>query len=96
MAQAWIKEVAIADVVESKAYFLSNKGPMGYYSFYSEWMSGKRGWSSKPGIAVQFFGTDQFKAELSKHPDWVALEIPADADKRWRARKPVPNYRKRK
>lgn len=59
-------------------------------------LSGKSCWSQKPGLAREFYGDDQFKKVLADHPEFRAVTIPADAAKRWRARKAVRGSWRRK
>ncbi len=70
---------------------------MGSTLFWCRYLSGKEQWSSKPGIAIRFVGDAAFVKKLSEYNgQLVAIEVPSDADKRWRARKPVLFQRKRK
>lgn len=59
--------------------------------FYSRGLNGKNLWSVKPGIAIQAYGGEQLVTTFAKNKakgiELVAIEVPADADKRWRARK---------
>lgn len=91
MARDWIKPVAVADVQNGKLYFvgLKPKWKYGVWQFWSEYLNGKTGWSIKPGIAMQCKGGDKLRKLLTeKASDGViAIEVPKDADKRWRARK---------
>jgi hypothetical protein len=98
MAQRWIKEIAPDELRPEKSYFIAQKfGIHGNcYAFYSQGLKGKRSFTSKPGIALRYAGGDELRAILEKHPELVFLEVPADADKRWRARKPVRSWMRRK
>jgi len=87
---SWIKEVPIDQLVEGKAYFLAKKWEthMGFsYLFHSRLLSGKEQLSCKPGIAIHCIANDKLRKILIERPNYVAIEIPADADKRWKARK---------
>lgn len=100
MAQPWIIEVPAAKLDPRKEYFLANRHehPPGRfnYAFYSRGLNGKTMWSSKPGIAMRFDGGEKLKAFLAEHTFCTALEIPKDAATRWKARKRVPSWRRRK
>lgn len=88
MVQKWIKPVESADVVDGKDYFVAARprNSMQGYSFQSIGLNGKVCFSSKPGIAMWFKGGDALREQLEKLPTLVALEIPADAHTRWKAR----------
>lgn len=93
MSQPWIVEVPLDKLDPSKDYFVarrwldSNKRPC--YEFYSRLLNGKDTWSGKPGIAIRYPGKPELKAAILKnsHVELIAVEVPSDADKRWRARK---------
>lgn len=99
MAQPWIKVVALDALDPAKSYFISlrhhDAHGRPHYTFYSSYLSGRTTWSTKPGIAIQYQGGDTLRNDILKnnHLDLVALEVPADADKRWKARKPVRRFR---
>lgn len=88
MTQSWIKVVPLGRIENDKEYFLA-KPPHGDYppsSFYSSDINGKTIISGKPGIAIRF-SADTTRQHLTAHPETlIALEVPADADKRWRRR----------
>ena len=90
MPRDWIKPVAAADVQDGKLYFvgLKPKWKYGAWEFWSEGLNGKQRWSIKPGIAMKCVGSDKLRALLAeKAADGVmAIEVPKDAEKRWRAR----------
>lgn len=76
---------------------------MTHRDFYSTWGNGTAAWSGKPGIAERFPGNDKLRDYIERFEannktaihQWprgtriVALEVPADADKRWKRRKVV-------
>ncbi len=90
MSQSWIEEVDISSIEDDQAYFLAKKweSSMGVanYLFLSKLLNGKQKFSSKPGIAIRAICNDNFRKILAEHPNYVALKIPMDADKRWKAR----------
>ena len=89
--QAWIEIVAPKDIDPSGTYFFGKKIGCGIHEgvmFYSRLLSGKCQWSHKAGIALRFAGNDMIEM-LAKYPERVAIKVPADADKRWKRRKPV-------
>lgn len=45
--------------------------------------------SYKPGIATHVIGNDKLRKILREQSNHVAIEIPADADRRWKRRKPA-------
>lgn len=102
MPQAWIVECPPEKLSPDKVYFLARRWVTcgsKHYDFYLEWGNGTNKWGGKPSIAVRFRGNDAFKKILSQQKDFVALEVPADADKRWKARtrpkfNPFKNRRK--
>lgn len=86
--RSWIKEVLPCQIEDGKLYFIATRhNSPGSYSFYSRGLNGKKSWSVKPGIAIRFTGGAPLVAELAKNQNLVALEVPVDADKRWKARK---------
>lgn len=73
------------DVVNGRLYFICTKLPMGVTEYYSEWKNGKKAFSSKPGIALQYEGCDKLR-DLVEAGKFFLVEVPSDADKRWRRR----------
>ena len=92
---SWIKEVPVAEIVEAKSYFIARKWIAGNsrtpsYLFHSRLLNGKSDWTCKPGIGIRYVGGAALKEELSKDRGdviLVAIEVPSDASKRWKARK---------
>lgn len=86
----WIKSVAAGDVENGKLYFigLKPKWKYGGWQFWGEWLNGKQKWTVKPGIAVQCTGGDKLRELLTQKAaeGVMAVEVPKDADRRWRAR----------
>ena len=87
---SWVIRVATPDIDESTEYFLAKQvgraGVGGYY-FVAQDIKGKFLWSQKPGIALWVLGNEKLHAFLKDHPEAFAVQIPGDADKRWRRRK---------
>lgn len=90
MPEAFPVIVPVEETKPEKAYFIARGSP-GRMMFYSRYLSGKHAWSVKPGIAIQAYGGEQLVKTFEKNKangiELVAVEVPADADKRWRARK---------
>lgn len=92
---SWIKEVPVAEIVEAKTYFIARKWIPGNshtpsYLFHSRLLNGKSDWTSKPGIGIHYVGGAALMEELLKDRGevvLVAIEVPADASKRWKARR---------
>lgn len=85
---SWQKEVAVSDIAESGEYFIANFSDFNghrSYNYISRGLNGKAIWSCKPGIAIRFPGKQAYDY-ITSHPIHVALEIPKDADRRWKAR----------
>jgi hypothetical protein len=82
--------VSVAETKPDQLYFIA-RGRPGRFMFYSRYLSGKCAWSVKPGIAIQAYGGEQLVKTFEKNKangiELVAVEVPADASKRWRARK---------
>ena len=85
----WIKPVPLNEVQDGTLYFigLPPQWKYGTWAFWSEWLNGKRAWSEKPGIALQYEGGDGLRKLLKERGDVMAVEVPKDADKRWRKRR---------
>lgn len=85
----WVKTVEVDDVQDGKTYFIGRRlesNAVGQL-FWSRPLRGKDQWTVKPGIALRYTGDDDFREVLRKNPIAVAIEVPANADRRWRARK---------
>lgn len=91
--QAWIKFIPREQLVEGEVYFIGrHRNPGDPYhegcTFLGRGLNGKTMWTEKPGIAIKAVCDDAFRAVLDEDPAYKAVAIPADADKRWKARKP--------
>lgn len=87
-AMSWIKEVPVSEIDPLKHYFIAMHAGVGSTWFWCQYLSGKEAWASKPGIAIRFHGGPAFVAEIEKKGGKIfAVEVPSDADNRWRARK---------
>lgn len=89
MRPKWAKIVKPKDIKKGKLYFLSmvqKPGSMTPQLLWAEGKDGKRIWSEKPGIAIKCKGGSAFKAFMEKDELLVAIEVPKNADRRWRAR----------
>ena len=80
------------DAVELEDYFVGRRRNVGdpYHEtcdFLCRGLDGKQFWGHKPGIAMRLELDDGLRTLLNNHSDWTLVAIPADADKRWRARK---------
>lgn len=84
--QSWVKIVPTAEVKDGAQYFIGKIVGPGVW-LHARGLNGKLQWSEKPGIAIRCEGSDKFRAYLAENTGCVAVEVPADADKRWRARK---------
>lgn len=85
-----LKEVPVEETSPDKAYFIAvPNGPRGAHWYWSRMLNGKEQWTVKAGIAIQYYGgenlVEMFRKNASK--TLIALEVPDDADKRWKARK---------
>ena len=87
----WIKEVEAGAVNEDETYFIARRPrtAMAPYLFYAKDIKGKAILSEKPGIADRIVGNEKLRAVLRERSDLVAVEVPIDADKRWKRRKRV-------
>lgn len=86
----WIKQIPVEQTSKDKLYFLARSYNNGNsFDFWSKYLNGTETWSVKPGIAVRFYGGEQLVKTFAKNPGvpLVAIEVPADADSRWRKRK---------
>lgn len=93
MSHSWIVETPLDKLDPAKTYFITrrwkdtNDNP--HYSFYCCGLNGKETWAGKPGIAIRYVGSPGLRDAILKnsHIDLIAVEVPIDADKRWKARK---------
>lgn len=87
---SWQKIIPNDELVDGMAYYLTIayelNGIVVQWMYWSSPKSGKQGWSTKPGIAINIICGDKLRECLSKNPNWHAIEIPKDANKRWRRR----------
>jgi hypothetical protein len=91
--QSWIKFVPVDKIVKGKEYFIGRHRNQGdpffeHCDLLGRGLNGKVQWTQKPGIAL-CVSDDTLLDYLKKSPDFKAVEIPADAAKRWKARTPV-------
>lgn len=90
MSNAFPVVVPVEETKPDRLYFIARGSP-GRFMYYSRYLSGKHAWSVKPGIAIQCYGGEQLVTTFAKNKakgiDLVAIEVPADAATRWRARK---------
>jgi hypothetical protein len=84
----WVKPVECHEIVDDVAYFLALRPvtDMGQWMFYAELKSGKRQFSLKPGLAIKFLGSEKLRCTLKDSPDLCAVEVPPNADRKWRSR----------
>lgn len=85
----WIKEVPRDAIVDGSPYFLARKHSSEYHTSYmyvSRDIKGRTLLSVKPGIAIRFTSAASIAELLSKYPEFVVIEVPKDADKRWKRR----------
>ena len=91
--QVWIKFCPDSEIVEGKEYFIGrHRNPGNQYlescDFLGRGLNKKVLWTQKPGIAIRAVGGEALREYLKRDARFKAVEIPEDADKRWRARKP--------
>ena len=82
---SWVKQVPADALAEGVRYFIGKTNWVGCYMFVSRDIKGRGVWSVKPGIAVRFTAREA-REFLAEHPDSVVIEIPKDADRRWKRR----------
>jgi hypothetical protein len=85
----WVKSVEYHEIVDDVAYFLALRPvtEMGQWMFYSELKNGKRQFSLKPGLAIKFIGSEKLRCTLKDRPELCAVEVPPNADRKWRSRR---------
>lgn len=88
----WEKVVALAQIEDGKQYFLSRQKVVEQAPryFYARDINGKTVMSTKPGISIRF-SAEEILEILKTHEGkgLQAVEVPGDADKRWKRRKKV-------
>lgn len=95
--QTWIRVVTSAEAKAGVKYFIGKHLNPGHpyheqMLFLSRGLNRKLCWSGKPGIALVFEGGQAREEALHQSNEKfqaVLVEVPADADRRWRARAPV-------
>ena len=88
--QSWAKIVPIGEIKDGQHYFVGKVFGGGVYAgleFHVRGLNKKLMWGGKPGIAVRYEGSANFREYMAKSTDCVAVEVPTDADTRWKARK---------
>lgn len=96
MPAAWIKVIPVAQLDPKKDYFIgiirgSEERPC--YEFWSRCLNNAKQFTSKPGIALRYAGDEGLRTLLDNDARLVAIEVPANAARRWTARKPVMRRR---
>lgn len=84
----WLVETPLSKIKPDGRYMLATR-PMhkgGSIQFWCEYLNGKRDWSVKPGIALVWAGKD-IKAGGVINNRVMAVEVPAQSARMWRARK---------
>lgn len=88
--QSWAKVVPAEAVKDGQAYFVGKMLGTGIHAaleFHVRGLDKKLRWGGKPGIAVQYAGSANLRDYLTKNVGCVAVEVPANAAARWKARK---------
>ena len=87
----WCVPVPVGETTEDKTYFIGRKYG-NTYMFWSCGLNSKESFTTKPGIAIRFVGGHKLERVFyaNPHVQLVAIEVPHDADKRWKARKKQP------
>lgn len=96
----WNKVIASPDDISpDKTYFVARQ--CSYLPNQETWMylsrplKGPKQWATKPGIAIRYRGSPKLaewmkrSAHEIEQKRLVAIEVPADANTRWKARAPV-------
>jgi len=85
----WIIEVEPDLIKDGKLYFVAMKPPteMAPHLFSATGLNGKSCWSQKPGIANRYRGCEKLRKEMRQKTDLIAVDVPANADSKWKARK---------
>ena len=86
---SWVVAVEADEIVDGEVYFVGKRpvSRLAEWLFYSELKNGNRQFSVKPGIALEYAGSDELRKFFRENPDLCAVKVPADAKKRWRARR---------
>jgi hypothetical protein len=73
------------EVIDGTAYYLAIKTGSGikYISFNKK---KKTVLAGKRGIALHYEGSDEVRKWLSENPEYYAVEVPKDADKKYTKR----------
>lgn len=87
---SWIKVVSADHLQEGRKYFLGKQNPNPQWSNCWRWCSsdinGKDCMSTKPGIATRYSNVEALRKFLKEGTVLQAVEVPDDADKRWKRR----------
>lgn len=86
MSAEWVQAVEAGDISDGEHYFIAMRPHTSLqpYRFQSRDIKGRMCWSVKPGIAVQFVGSEPLRQAMSKNAALVAVIVPPDAHKRRR------------
>ena len=89
VAKKWITEVEHADIKDHAVYFIALRpaSRSASHMFSACGLNGKTCWSEKPGIAKRYEGGEALREHMRQRNDCIAVQVPADADTRWRARR---------
>lgn len=89
---SWVKEVEASEVKDGQQYFVARRRLEYAPGMFSEWRfqgtdsKHRTVFIKKPGIATIFTGGPKLREQLVRMVTLIAVEVPADAHKRWRAR----------
>ena len=88
MAASWINEISAELIEDGKEYFIAIKPvtKMVRHLFLATDKNGNARWSQKPGIANSYVGSESMRQEMAAREDLIAVEVPKNAGKKWRAR----------
>lgn len=87
-----MKEVEASDIKDGQKYFVARRRTEYAPGMYSSWRfqgtdtKRRAVFITKPGIATIFTGGPKLREQLASMKTLVAVEVPADAHMRWRAR----------
>lgn len=89
---AWVKAVEAIQIEDGRRYFVA-RGRREYApGMFTEWRfqgtnaRGRTLFITKPGMATVFIGSEGLRTKMAEMKTLVAVEVPANAHKRWRAR----------